>query len=509
MKLRGLARSPAAAIFYWALLCHGLGATLAATIYWTLYDPRWVIFLGGVLFAGIVSFASQASRAKWAAVRRQRELSRVRQSLAKSQERASTAVAAAEQSELRLRRLGELLRSAVMFIDRDCICRFHNAALEEKLGRGAGEIHGHALPDILGAELCKNIQPHIEASFAGKQASYAITWDTPSSKGRYTVRQLPSQPGASSGEVCLLFTPVAAGIRTAGDARPAAGETDGVAGAHGETLYLRAIARHLTGWDDPKGKLARALAEDGFTLYEQRIKPLELGRADPEYYEVLLRMQEEEKHLLPPGAFLPEAERLGMLEELDRWVVRALIGACLERRRRQPGWQVPLYSVNLSGCALRSPGFGRFVQAQLRSRGFDGRALCFEVGELELVTERAALARLAGELRPFGCRFAIDAFGSTKGSFAPLQGLAVDFIKIDGVIVQNLLRDPAQMARARAIREVCGRIGVRTIAEFVEDGDTLAALRRIGVDYVQGFGIARPGPLHSDSAAHASKLALP
>jgi EAL domain-containing protein (putative c-di-GMP-specific phosphodiesterase class I) len=103
--------------------------------------------------------------------------------------------------------------------------------------------------------------------------------------------------------------------------------------------------------------------------------------------------------------------------------------------------------------------------------------------------------RFINALKPMGCRFTADAFGSVKTSFTHLKGLALDFIKIDGVIIQNLLRDPAALAKARAICTVCGKVGLATIAEFVESDETLAKLREIGIDYAQGFGIARPEPL--------------
>ena len=469
-------------------VCWLVGGMLAATMYWTLFDPRWTVFLGGVLFAGVLSLVSQASRAEWIVAKRTRQIDRMRTKADEAAARSGAATAAFQAADLRLRKLAEVLRSAVIFVDRERMCRFHNAALELKLG-AARPLDGRPLAEILGPEAHAAIEPHLQASFDGTPASYELVWGS-----RYAVRQLPA--GA---EVCLLLTPLAAPAREAPreaphEAAPArAGER--VAGEQGESLYLRAIARELTGWDDPKAKLTRALAEDRFLLFEQQIKPLDIGAADPQCFEVLLRLQEEEDHLLPPGGFLPEAERFGMMEDLDRWVVRSLIGSCLERRRREPQWQPPLYCVNLSAASIRSEGFAKFVQAQIEARKFDGRALCFELAEHDVISLPAEARRLVAMLKPFGCRFTVDSFGSVKGSFAALEGLAADFIKIDGVIVQNLLRDATQMARARAMHDVCRKAGMRSIAEFVEERETLAALRKIGVDFVQGFGVARPQPL--------------
>jgi len=351
---------------------------------------------------------------------------------------------------------------------------------------------GRPLREIFGETAYGRMQPHLHTSFAGAPARYGLSWRTSVSEVDYLARQLPHPPGAPRTEgVWLILEPPTA---PSAELPRTAASDHRIVNEQGEVHYLRAIARELTGWEDPRGKLTRALAEDRFLLYEQKIMPLELGRPDPLCCEILLRLQEEEDNLLAPGGFLPDAERLGLMEEIDRWVIRNLVTRGLERRHRQPAWQVPLYCVNLSAAAVREPAFARYVQKQLQ-RGFSGRALCFEIGEADIIALPAEARRFVASLKPFGCRFTVDAFGSVKGSFAPLRGLPVDFLKIDGVIVQNMRRDPAQLARVRAIAAACRRTGLRTIAEFVEDDETFAHLRRAGVDYVQGFGVARPAPI--------------
>jgi EAL domain-containing protein (putative c-di-GMP-specific phosphodiesterase class I) len=268
----------------------------------------------------------------------------------------------------------------------------------------------------------------------------------------------------------------------------------GEAGTEDEdTAFVRAMANEAAAWSEPKAKLVLALKENQFLLLAQPIAALHPASGDPFCCEILLRLKEEEDHLLPPGGFFPIAERYGMMEELDRWVVRELI--TLRHDAEDEAGRAALYCVNLSQAAVRSHAFARYVQKQLLDRSFDGRHLCFEIAEGDLVHCREDAARLIGMLRPFGCRFTVDAFGSVKGSFAALKGLAFDFVKIDGVLVQNMLRNPAELARVRAIASVCRKTGVRTIAEFVEDSTTRDTLKRLGIDYVQGFGVARPAPL--------------
>src|SRR6185503_16429390 len=194
---------------------------------------------------------------------------------------------------------------------------------------------------------------------------------------------------------------------------------------------------------------------------------------DPLCYEVLLRLREEEDNLLPPGGFIPTAERYGMMEEIDCWVVRNLMQWCIDAQRTTPARPIPLFCVNLSEETLRSTNFARFVRNEIDERKFNARSLCFEIGESDIISQHENVERLINTLKPLGCRFTVDAFGSVKVSFTHLKGLAVDFVKIDGVIIQNILRNPAVLAQTRAISTVCAKVGLRTIAEFVESKETL------------------------------------
>jgi EAL domain-containing protein (putative c-di-GMP-specific phosphodiesterase class I) len=252
----------------------------------------------------------------------------------------------------------------------------------------------------------------------------------------------------------------------------------------------------LSGSEDPRGKLLRALAkEDEFLLFAQMIMPLRHPFPPEGCYEILLRLREEEDNLLPPGGFIPVAEQFGLTGDIDRWVVRKVISWSLQRQMADPGWVMPLFCVNLSDAAISDPEFARFVRAELHRTKFPANRLCFEVGELETISSHDNVARFITALKPAGCKFTADAFGSVKLSFSHLSGLALDFVKIDGVIIQNMFKTTADLVKLRAIVGVCQKLGLRTIAEFVEDDRTLEKLRELGIDHAQGFGISRPGPI--------------
>lgn len=484
------------------LLSLVLGAILVVTIRFTLFDLQWLAFLGGILFAAMLAMASQASKAEWLIVRRTRQLERMREQLSQEITRNRTTGESQRMAEIRLRLVTDTLPIPVFYVDRDLRCRYHNKPALELTGKPAAGIDGQLLQDFMRATH-RLMLPHFDKTLAGGIVDYEIVWPGKiSDADHYRVRHVPYTPEGeqpigfyimlvrTTAEPAIAPPPVA-------DTAPPAGTTaeSGTANEGGEALYLNSITDQLMGWDDPRSKLVRALEKNQFLLFAQKILSLKSGAPDPACYEILLRLQEEEDNLLPPGGFIPIAEQYGMMEEIDRWVVRNLITWCIETQIMRPGWQVPLFCVNLSETTLCNPEFAKFVRQELRRPGFPARSLCFEIGETEAINNHDAVRNFIAALKPAGCRFTIDAFGSVKVSFTHLKGLAVDFIKIDGVIIQNMFKTPADMSKLKAMITVCRKIGMQTIAEFVESKETLDKLRELDIDYVQGFGVARPGPI--------------
>lgn len=451
---------------------------LAAAMVWTGFDPLWVPFLAGVLLAAVLATASRVTRAEWRLARRTRQLERARAQLARESARAHAASEAIRLGEDRLRQLADALPQPVYFVDRDGRCHLHNEAAARAAGRPRDAIDGRPLAETLGREAYAALQPHLAAAFAGRAQ------DAPPG-----CRLVPFPHG--SAEPTGAFV-VLARAEPRPSAPPAAPEE---AGEPHDVLhdldFLRAQSDRAADWNEPRARLERALAENHLALLRQAIVRLAPAAGEPAFHEILLRLEEAEGNLLPPGSFFPVAERFGMMERIDRWVVREVVARCREAASG-PGAPRARYAVNLSQASVRSADFARFVQDQLVEQYVDGGALCFEVAEHDFSQFPDDAARLIGELKPLGCRFTADAFGSVKGSFATLKGLAFDYVKVDGVLVLNLLRHTSARLKVSAIAEVCRKAGMRSIAEFVEDEATLAALREIGVDYAQGFGV---GPL--------------
>jgi EAL domain-containing protein (putative c-di-GMP-specific phosphodiesterase class I) len=262
-------------------------------------------------------------------------------------------------------------------------------------------------------------------------------------------------------------------------------------GEGSQALYLRLLNEQLAGWNDPRAMLERALQQDQFLLLSQKLLSLKPGAADPLLYEVLLRLKQEETNMLPPGGFFPIAESLGMMPDVDRWVVRHVIAWQTAWTKKNPGKRLPLMCINISGETFEDKSFLPFLVEQLDQSQLPVRSLCFELNETDIIEYLRRAREFVAAVRP-RCRVTVDSFGSVKVAFGHLAGMTVDFIKIDGVITQDILRDPAAFAKVRAINAASQKIGIRTIAEFVETREMLDKLRETGVDYVQGFGIARP-----------------
>jgi EAL domain-containing protein (putative c-di-GMP-specific phosphodiesterase class I) len=235
-----------------------------------------------------------------------------------------------------------------------------------------------------------------------------------------------------------------------------------------------------------------ALDRGRFYLLCQPIVRLTSGRAAaPVCYELLLRMRDPMGNEVLPMAFLPAAERYNLIADIDAWVVAHAM-RLLRDCRAVPAGQ---FLINLSGQSLCVPRFVEFLVAELEASELDCGCFCFEVTEASAISNLRSLGEVFERLRGMGCRFALDDFGSGLSAFSYLKSLRVDYIKIDGGLVRNMVSDEVDAAMVRAINEIAHVLGVETIAEFVETPPIFEALRRLGVDFGQGHWIATPRPV--------------
>ncbi|MGB8855477.1 MAG: EAL domain-containing protein [Burkholderiales bacterium] len=239
-------------------------------------------------------------------------------------------------------------------------------------------------------------------------------------------------------------------------------------------------------------RIGQALEENRFVLHGQPIRALSKSTADDAYVEVLVRMNGEDGQLISPGAFIPAAERYNQMPLLDRWVVSNAVAWYAEQLHSKRHVKLPTLGINLSGASVSDAGFLEFIRTTLKARDVPARALCFEITETAAITHMKRAVRFMNELRETGCRFALDDFGSGMSSFAYLKNLPVDFIKIDGNFVREMHEDVVDLAMTEAINRIGHVMNIPTIAESVENKETLEMLEELGVNYAQGYHIARP-----------------
>ena len=290
---------------------------------------------------------------------------------------------------------------------------------------------------------------------------------------------------------------------------------------------LQSVDSELAGWSDPVQRLRDAVERDEFTLFCQPI----LQFAGDERYpmaEVLVRLREEERALLPPGEFLPVFEHFKMMLnryspgdkvsdadgqvlaillarhpdakakigsgiglQLDRWVVRHTI------KRLAQGSKVPRFTVNLSGQTLDDEDFPRFVIAQLSTNQVAAEKLLFEIDESDALLRLGACKRFSDAYRSLGGQILLDGFGNRAVSFMPVRELGVKFVKADGSVCRKVLTSDTARHKLNAMVRAGSLLGYSVVAECVEDQDVLTRLKAMGVAYAQGFGIYQPHAIDS------------
>lgn len=246
------------------------------------------------------------------------------------------------------------------------------------------------------------------------------------------------------------------------------------------------------------GRIREAFEENQFRLHCQPIVPTSsdpraLTEREGAHFELLLRLLDNGGKLIPPMAFIPAAERFNLMVNIDQWV----LGTAFAQLAKAGTERVGTCSINLSGASLGDEGFLKFITNCFERFPVSPDVICFEITETEAIANLANARHIIQSLKTLGCRFSLDDFGSGMSSFGYLKNLPVDYLKIDGAFIKNLTRDPIDRAMVGAINNIGHVMGLKTIAEFVENGSIVQELLEIGVDYVQGYGIAKPEPLDS------------
>ncbi|MBI3045772.1 MAG: EAL domain-containing protein [Betaproteobacteria bacterium] len=260
-------------------------------------------------------------------------------------------------------------------------------------------------------------------------------------------------------------------------------------------------------------QITGAFEHGRFRLYRQRIAPLDGAPRREQHYEVLVRMLDRAGNPVPAAGFMPAAERYNLLTSIERWVVSSLVEFL---GRQWAAGAIPhelhgsgergFYSVNLSGASINDRSFPDFLRNLLTRYQLPSGLLCFEITETTAISNLSKAAELMHELKGMGCRFALDDFGTGMSSFAYLKYLPVDYLKIAGVFIKDMASDPMDYAIVDSINRISHILGMRTVAESVEDAAALARITELGLDYAQGYFIAEPEALGEEPSQRQTAL---
>ena len=334
----------------------------------------------------------------------------------------------------------------------------------DRFGNRTGDLTGHRLPEIVPLEHWRRLSPSFDVAAAGRTSTLTLEVG-----GDLFAMQIA--PFISEGTI------------------------SGILAVASDSAELQRL-ESLTGIEPPENVeerdrilwsdlFARAIRDDRFALHAQPILNLSTGTI--EQHELLIRLRDhaDTERMIPPGAFLPDAERLGLIPVIDRWV----ISQALEIARRRP------VEINVSAITISDPDNVIEIQREIAESGAPPENLTFEITETAVSENLESARRFAEVMRKLGCSFALDDFGVGFGTFTYLKHLPVDFLKIDMEFVRDLVHSDPDRQVVTAIVGAARLFKMKTIAEGVEDQETLDLLGEMNVDYAQGYWIGRPAPI--------------
>ncbi len=380
------------------------------------------------------------------------------------------------------------------YVDADERYRFHNQAYRRWLGLDAEQINGRTLRDVLGEPVYSEIAEHLARARSGVRVRYERTHAAGNGDAMHLCVHLVPRFD-SQRTVAGLYLLIVDHSEGAAPARLIAPIDPADTAEDAPELYDGTVAKAQAEWKAAAERIRAAIKNNEFRLYCQTIQ--DLAADAPPFYGIFVRQAEEERNMMPPGAFFALAEEYGITPELDRWAVDRVLAWASERRQGSADWRPSMYCINLSRDTISDPYFPDFVHERVSQSKLSAETLCFELQESDAVGLPADTAELVRNLRSIGSRIMLGGFGRDKVSIEILKELHVDFLKIDGSIVMNFERNEATLARLRGIVRLAHTIGINTVAELVETEETLAKLRALGVDYAQGVAISAALPLNA------------
>lgn len=406
----------------------------------------------------------------------------------------------ASENKIKSQFIDENFPVMLAYFNTELRCRYHNRIFRRWFGLNPDQIDGHFLKEFSNAEFFSDIQNNIEKILTGKTVhNERILKSIKGFPYIFTEQYLPhiDNKGKTIG-FYTLHTPRAQEksrmpSKSNKDENKLKSELkQSIETTTNSDIKLQQNNQPLTSKSEiTAARIAQAIDGEEFNLYCQKIIPIKSPDAPSSHYEILIRMHEEENNLMPPGSFLPLVDQFQMMPKLDRWIINHIVQWLSAHPKTNS-----VFHLNLAKDTLKDLTFPNFIQDQLQKTKVAGSSLCFEIEVSDAEDNTTGTHIFTQKIHELGCLISLCSFSGNPESLDLHSKIKVDYLKIDGSIVCNILRDEEDLAKIIAINKLAQDVNVKTIAELVESDDIIKKLQEIGINYAQGFGIAKPHPFN-------------
>lgn len=408
---------------------------------------------------------------------------------------------AASESKVKSMIIDENIPIMLAYFNLDLRCRYHNRIFRRWFGLKPDQIDDKLLTEFSGEEFHSAIKSSINEILVGKTIHHERILK--SIKGLpyiFTEQYIPhlDSKGKTIGFYTVHNPRAQEKTRTAtkpsipdlGEA-PALQKTvnQHVVPSKEETHSPKVVTSSLTIDSTAANRIAQAIEKGEFSLFYQEISPLQSSIITPIHYEILVRMQEEENSLMPPDSFFPFIDQYKLMPQLDRW-----IASCIIQWLSSHADSKTLFCLNVAKDTLLDRNYAGFIQDQLASNHVTPSQLCFEIEMLDVGDSLGDTLLFIDKIKELGCQVSLCSFDGNPEFNHILNDVKVDYLKIDGSLVCNILRDPNDLEQVTSINQLAHQNGIKTIGELVESDEIIAKLSELGIDYAQGFGVAKARP---------------
>ena len=401
----------------------------------------------------------------------------------------------ASESKIKSQFVDENIPVMLAYFNSDQRCRYHNRIFRRWFGLKPDQIDGRLLKEFSSEEFFSDIQNCIEEILAGKTVhNERILKSTKGFPYIFTEQYLPhlDSKGKTIG-FYTLHTPRAqeksrdsSKKKMENPTKPEPDKSNKIL-TKDDTNLQQSTQKSKSGIT--AARITQAIEGGEFNLYCQEIAPIKSSITTVSHYEILIRMHEEENNLMPPGSFLPLVDQFKMMPKLDRWIINHIAQWLTAHPQANS-----VFYINVAKDTLRDRAFPDFIKEQLKKIKAPASNLCFEIEVSDAEANIADTLIFTQRIRELGCLVSLCSFSESPESLNLLEKMKVDYLKIDGSLVCNILRDEEDLDKVKAINQFAHKAEIKTIAELVETDDIIVKLKEIGVDYAQGFGVAMPHP---------------